>query len=1282
MKNLLYILFLIFSITFGYAQEVVAQDLQSTNVNYTIKGIKYDEKNKRIIIIGDAGAGNESDRGSGEDSQEVLPGGKDYTIIDTEGNVWAVDEEGNITNVGGQAKGGASTPQNTAGVDAKGNATAITAEGIRVTFKNSSDSKYAFDQPAKALNSDYKALNGKLIPFKAVENKKTEPFIASVEITDNSISADSLIFKTSKGVPIDAKKVGNDYRLTLKGLYSYATEQVQAIIKQGDKYQVAGAFNLVHISPKTIKLNLVPTLGVSISDEHQVQEIKKIYKEIAIDVDISVKEAFDITPYLVNGKLPSEDAFGDLSSYSPAQNKVIEAYKQQRGVDLSYYIFVTDKPSSNGQDGYMRLGGQFGFVYDQQARTIAHELGHGALRLEHPFKTFKNVAQGDMKTLMDYNTSDTNTNTNTNTNFIYPDWKQVNDPKFKIYAFQKQSEGELLYKIWLTPDWVPFKYNLSDKIEILKSNVNGSIEAIWGVENGKYTDKIFKYDKDRKGYIYRVKYDNSSGKDSIFQTLSINTDLLVKDTTTIFILDNNALPCGKYYSAKWGYLKSRKGKLTFNKNQNITYRGDVICIDENVSDLPYDMFFYRIKKGDGNNNANINSTVIDFSGGFTEEQIKEMIKSVTYSTSKAGSKGRIIITSKEKTSKQKLKIANQIFNNPQDDEIIVWMDVKNAETKDFEIKINAGSNLKDTGLFDLLAKMVKHKDCFLTRNMWGTENPLTYTLDALAEMLRKEAKIPEKFYNPNREDYNPFLVELYSSVSLSVINDKLGSIILDTQYTKSQIEFAFVCGIWNEGIESLASIPEGASDLIKIILNEDNARTKFAESISNISLGSINTMLKNVWDTCTGNPCMVSYCTGRATFFVATCFIGVGEIKGATAIIQMMEKLDVMGQLMSGALKVAGKVIKPVIKVSGKAVKYVLKEGVSFVRRVDIKVTSKGLSCGFPIQNINIQLKNKIEELNADVLKQKVSKAIEEEGGLAKLPKDENGNYLLDIEVNGEKVPVLVGENSSLDKIDLQVSSLDNLASKPYWSKADITKLAENLDESIDLSQFTNKLNDLGDNHLKQFHYDYFKSKNATDLQSLIKNTDDLERWKLLKENPDEAFEIARENPSWEKWSKTNFFKNNTRLGRSLNDKIVSALKNKQGKLFDELAEVSGIPIKDLQKYDVLTEVPLETTGGFMKADIVLVLKDELDNISDVIIIENKLSKTTAFTKRQKEGFGAILQNGKHTMKVKYDVKTNEDYFLYKKQIISVSKDKIFKISDGGTDDITKVTIEKITKIN
>ncbi|MDY3339583.1 hypothetical protein PG279_10425, partial [Riemerella anatipestifer] len=348
------------------------QGVKDITIDYEISDIKYvaTPPPGKLIIEGNAGAGNDNDTGTGENSQQELPVGKDYTIIDKKGNVWAVDEEGNVTKGGEVAKGGASTPENTSGVDSKGSATAITAKGIRVIFKNSPRSQYAFDEPTKALTSDYKELNGKLIPFKAVENKKEEPFIASVELTDSSISADSLIFKTSKGVKIASKKIGNDYELTLKGLYSYATEEIQAVIKQGDKYNIAGVFNLVHISPKEIKLNLIPTTGVRITEPQQ-QEIKNIYKKIGIDVSIKVTPPFDISPYLVDGKLPTEDVFGDLSKYSPAQNAIISAYKSKNEVGLEYYVFVTDKPSSNGQNGYMRLNGQFGFVYDQKARTIA-----------------------------------------------------------------------------------------------------------------------------------------------------------------------------------------------------------------------------------------------------------------------------------------------------------------------------------------------------------------------------------------------------------------------------------------------------------------------------------------------------------------------------------------------------------------------------------------------------------------------------------------------------------------------------------------------------------------------------------------------------------------------------------------------------------------------------------------------------------------------------------------------------------------------------------------------
>ena len=156
-----------------------------------------------------------------------------------------------------------------------------------------------------------------------------------------------------------------------------------------------------------------------------------------------------------------------------------------------------------------------------------------------------------------------------------------------------------------------------------------------------------------------------------------------------------------------------------------------------------------------------------------------------------------------------------------------------------------------------------------------------------------------------------------------------------------------------------------------------------------------------------------------------------------------------------------------------------------------------------------------------------------------------------------------------------------------------------------------------------------------------------------------------------------------TELGRSLNSKIVDALKQKQGKLFDDLAQATGIPVQDLQKYDILTEVPLETTNGFMKADVVLILKNDRGVIQDAIIIENKLSKNTTFTERQKEGFGAIL-NGQKQITIKYGVKkgkTDINNYLNASDKISISKDRIFKISDGGSDNISKVTIEKITSV-
>ena len=178
--------------------------------------------------------------------------------------------------------------------------------------------------------------------------------------------------------------------------------------------------------------------------------------------------------------MPTENEFGDLSTYSPEQNAVIAKFTTNRKPkENTYYIFLVN--DGTGNHGYMRLGGQYGFVYSANARTIAHELGHGIFKLEHPFKG-KNADKGKTTALMDYNEGQ---------DFFYRDWKQINDPKVKLYAFQGQGEGEYNVNahLGLTPDGVIF-----DTFFLNGKKINTTIE----VAPDKYTIQKISY----QGYQY------------------------------------------------------------------------------------------------------------------------------------------------------------------------------------------------------------------------------------------------------------------------------------------------------------------------------------------------------------------------------------------------------------------------------------------------------------------------------------------------------------------------------------------------------------------------------------------------------------------------------------------------------------------------------------------------------------------------------------------------------------------------------------------------------------
>jgi len=155
-------------------------------------------------------------------------------------------------------------------------------------------------------------------------------------------------------------------------------------------------------------------------------------------------------------------------------------------------------------------------------------------------------------------------------------------------------------------------------------------------------------------------------------------------------------------------------------------------------------------------------------------------------------------------------------------------------------------------------------------------------------------------------------------------------------------------------------------------------------------------------------------------------------------------------------------------------------------------------------------------------------------------------------------------------------------------------------------------------------------------------------------------------------------FKRYTEMGRQLNTLIVRDIYQRSGRLFNELSSKTGVPLDILKKYDIFTEVPLQTPGGYMKADIVLIKRGE-KRIEDVIVIENKLSQTTDFTTRQKEGWKKIA-NGEE-MKVKYPINEN-GLTLNANEALKIEKDKVFKFADHGKAELDNTTISNINVDN
>ncbi|MDO6490969.1 MULTISPECIES: hypothetical protein [unclassified Cellulophaga] len=424
-------------------------DIDNINVNFVIPPDYFEDyitvEDGQVVIT------------NPNDAQvRTSPLGDDKVIVDSAGNTYHVDAEGNVTKGGKIDEGGPVNADNVEGVTKNGEIESLTAKGITVTFNTKGT--YGYDKLPTGinntkLNEEYKTIKdaqgGNYEIVNHVAEKNTPSLItATVAISNSDYTIDDLIFKTKQGELLThTKATNNTINLSVQGRYTFENEPIYAVVKSKQdttKQQTAGAFNLWHLSRKTVDVVLVSVNGAQLPT---AIELNTIFNQAATTLNIETKSVS-----LTNGLLGADNKLeiGDkpwLNTYNQEQKAIIGDLKQKIDYQKDkYYVFTFNSSFNTTKSiaGFMPLKRQFGFVFngglssdeegkEDLAKVTAHEIAHGIFALQHPFTTYGDDIKGKTPWLMDYANGDL---------LSHMDWAQIHNPNLKFYIFQDEEDGE------------------------------------------------------------------------------------------------------------------------------------------------------------------------------------------------------------------------------------------------------------------------------------------------------------------------------------------------------------------------------------------------------------------------------------------------------------------------------------------------------------------------------------------------------------------------------------------------------------------------------------------------------------------------------------------------------------------------------------------------------------------------------------------------------------------------------------------------------------------------
>jgi hypothetical protein len=411
--------------------------------------------------------------------------GNTTDLVDENGFIYTIDEYGNVTitaptrydndNLDGTADHHVyftEHPQQTYGFD-------------RLKFV-----EWTFHYPLIKLqdSTDY------FVSYKSLASGESDVCYAVVHSNQNFTP----VFKTGTGAVLPATAINDStYEVTIDGF----TEEQNIYAYDDDDLKI-GKVKLKVYEPKVNELVIIPVNGAQALSASAIENaVNEIFNQGVAQFNVHVNPNFQFT-YDQNGN--GLDAASDetMSMYSAEMKALRNEYFDKNEKGDSLYLFVVPQIEGNTA-GYMVRSRIVGFIQaGEDARTYAHELGHGAFGLEH---SFPSIEEGQSNNLLDYNTE---------THLTHAQWYEMHN-FVPSWSFLDAAEDGALQDI---SDIVKFHNNtkmwvgVEDKYGFVL--LDGTPIKIPGI-----TEAIF----DIKGKVYKFKTANETYM-PYFAESSVNAD--------------------------------------------------------------------------------------------------------------------------------------------------------------------------------------------------------------------------------------------------------------------------------------------------------------------------------------------------------------------------------------------------------------------------------------------------------------------------------------------------------------------------------------------------------------------------------------------------------------------------------------------------------------------------------------------------------------------------------------------------------------------------------------